>query len=177
MDVIVLAGGRSTRMGRDKAQVRIKGTRLIDALLSSLPPLSSPIVVSPFDLGIPTVSEEPPFGGPVAGIAAALPSVSSDLVGVLAVDAPRSGEALALLADALSGAPDADAAAAVDADGRLQPLCAVWRRSALAAAVDRTGTRDVAVKALYSGVDAITVETGGLERDYDTPAELAELER
>ena len=49
---IVLAGGRSTRMGRDKAQVVAHGERLIDRLLRQLPPRVLPVVVSPDALGV-----------------------------------------------------------------------------------------------------------------------------
>ena len=184
--VIILAGGRSTRMGTDKAQVRVEGIRLIDATLSALsalPTPTTPIVVSPFDLGlppeIPTVCENPPFGGPVAGIAAGLEHVDTDLVAVLAVDAPRSAEAVPSLIAALNAAPDEVAAAvAVDVQGFIQPLCALWRKETLLAALEEVGTRDVAAKALYRAANnVITVATRGAERDYDTPEELAKLGR
>lgn len=163
-------------MGADKAQVRVQGIRLIDAMLSSLPANTTPIVVSPFSLGVPTVSEEPPFGGPVAGIAAGLAHASTDLVAVLAVDAPHSADALPLLLNALATAPEGTAAAVgVADDGFMQPLCAVWRRDALAAALTAVGTRDVAAKALYRVAPIVEVATGGAERDYDTPEALAEL--
>ncbi|WP_311355750.1 molybdenum cofactor guanylyltransferase [Corynebacterium riegelii] len=184
--VIILAGGRSTRMGTDKAQVRVEGIRLIDAMLSSLSSLSSlpttPIVVSPFDLGlppeIPTVCEDPPFGGPVAGIAAGVALAHADLVAVVAVDAPHSPEALPALVEALQNAPDAAAAVAVDEEGFMQPLCAVWRKQALLKALEHTGTRDVPAKALYKVAGSVVKhETQSAERDYDTPEELAQLGR
>ena len=49
---IVLAGGRSTRMGRDKARVVAHGERLIDRLLRQLPPRVLPVLVSPAALGV-----------------------------------------------------------------------------------------------------------------------------
>ena len=184
--VIILAGGRSTRMGTDKAQVRVEGIRLIDAMLSSLSSLSSlpttPIVVSPFDLGlppeIPTVCEDPPFGGPVAGIAAGVALAHADLVAVVAVDAPHSPEALPALVEALQNAPDAAAAVAVDEEGFMQPLCAVWRKQALLGAIEKVGTRDVPAKALYTAAGSVLkCKTQGAERDYDTPEELSQIGR
>lgn len=185
LSVIILAGGRSTRMGTDKAQVRVEGIRLIDATLSALsalPTPTTPIVVSPFDLGlppeIPTVCEDPPFGGPVAGIAAGVALADADLVAVVAVDAPHSPEALPALVEALQNAPDAAAAVAVDEEGFMQPLCAVWRKHALLKALEHTGTRDVPAKALYKVAGSVVKhETQGAERDYDTPEELAQLGR
>lgn len=179
LGVIILAGGRSTRMGADKAAVRVDGVRLVDALLASLPPDLPRVVVSPFDLGVPTVSEDPPFGGPVAGIAAGCEALHTELIGVLAVDAPASASLLPQLTRAVLGteahAP-ADAAAVRAADGQIQPLCAVWRRPVLVEQLGRAGTRNVAAKALLGGVEKLVLINGtGAERDYDTAAELAEL--
>lgn len=174
LGVIILAGGRSTRMGADKAAVRVNGTRLVDALLAALPEASPRVVVSPFDLGLPTVSEEPPFGGPVAGIAAGCAALETELIAVLAVDAPGSAALLPALVAAVAGG--ADAAAVEAADGHVEPLCAVWRREVLEAQMDRVGARDVAAKALLGGVDKLALVPGtGAERDYDSPAELAAL--
>ncbi|GAA0200278.1 molybdenum cofactor guanylyltransferase [Corynebacterium riegelii] len=185
LSVIILAGGRSTRMGTDKAQVRVEGIRLIDATLSALSALptdTTPIVVSPFELGlpsgVPTVCEDPPFGGPVAGIAAGVALADADLVAVVAVDAPHSPEALPALVEALQNAPDTAAAVAVDEEGFMQPLCAVWRKQALLAAIEKVGTRDVPAKALYKVAGSVVKhQTQGAERDYDTPEELAQLGR
>lgn len=175
LGVIVLAGGRSRRMGADKAQVRLNGVRLVDALLESLPASSPHVVVSPFDLGIPTVSETPPFGGPVAGIAAGLAHLETELVGVLAVDAPFSAQLLPNLVSVLD-AQCAQVAVVEAADGFIQPLCAVWRRDALESALSQVGARDVAVKRLLHAAERVAFLHGdGSERDYDTAAELAQL--
>ena len=188
--VIILAGGRSTRMGTDKAQVRVEGIRLIDATLSALSALptdTTPIVVSPFELGlpsgVPTVCEDPPFGGPVAGIAAGLAHAQThcseaELVAIVAVDAPRSAEALPVLLMALEAELTTAAAVAVDNEGFMQPLCAVWRKQALLGAIEKVGTHDVPAKALYTAAGSVLkCKTKGAERDYDTPEELSQIGR
>lgn len=180
LSVIVLAGGRGQRMGGvDKAQVTLDGVRLVDHLLAGLGD-HPVVVVSPrTDLGVavPLISEDPPFGGPVAGIAAGLRALDApELVGVLSVDAPDSPALLPLLVEALSHHPGADAAVVRAADGHIQPLCAVWRAEGLAQALARLDTvRDQAAKRLLRAADLIIeVDGDGTERDYDTPAELAE---
>nr|WP_291314752.1 molybdenum cofactor guanylyltransferase [Corynebacterium sp. UBA2622] len=171
--VIVLAGGRSTRMGADKAQIRVGGRRLVDKLLSTLPPAAPRVVVSPADLGMPTVAEDPPFGGPVAGIAAGVTELGTPLVAVLAVDAPRSAALLPALRNALG---DGDCALAVSDDGFDQPLCALWRRRSLLDALAKTGSRDAPARALVRAARCVARVPGrGLERDFDTPEALAEL--
>lgn len=77
-------------MGADKAQVKVNGTRLVDAVCSLIPDEVPRIVVSPQSLGVATISEDPPFGGPVAGIAAGLSRIDAPFVAVVSVDAPRS---------------------------------------------------------------------------------------
>lgn len=178
--VIVLAGGRGQRMGGvDKAQVTLDGVRLIDHLLAALTGYQVVVVSPQPDLGVavPVVSEQPPFGGPVAGIAAGFRAVeSSELVAVLSVDAPDSPALLPRLVNTLAQHPAADVAVVRAADGHVQPLCAVWRTAGLRQALDRLGTvRDQAAKKLLRAADlVIEVEGDGTERDYDTPRELAE---
>lgn len=177
LGVIVLAGGRSTRMGAEKAQVKLDGARLVDRTLASLPAHAVPVVVSPFplNLNVAQVSEEPPFGGPVAGIHAGVQALSTELVGVIAVDAPYSGALLPDLARSLHTS-GADVAVVQATDGYVQPLCAVWRRPALVDALERTGTRDVAAKRLLAAPTQIERMLGdGREQDYDTPEALGEL--
>lgn len=178
--VIVLAGGRSSRMGADKAQVRVNGVRLVDALLSSLPADMPHVVVSPFDLGFETVSEDPPFGGPVAGIAAGAKALATPLVAVLAVDAPGSARLVPKLIDAVTAPSDAgtmpDVAVIVDDDGCVQPLCGVWQAASLSTALEAVDPRDASAKALLRAAkNVVTVRGDGSERDYDTPEQLAEL--
>ena len=78
MHVIILAGGVGSRLGGvAKAEVRVNGTRLIDALLATLPTHVSVSIVTPYPIELGThaqtircVCEDPPFGGPAAGISA-----------------------------------------------------------------------------------------------------------
>lgn len=186
IDVIVLAGGRSSRMGgHDKAQVRLEGSRLIDALSASIvgaPWAGSVIAVSPHELGVEgvqCVSEDPPFGGPVAGIAAGVGALdSTQWVAVLSVDAPDSAGLVPALHAACCSA-GADVACVEATDGFLQPLCAVWRGEALQEALASLGeVRDVSARALLRQVPdnkLVRVPGDGSERDYDTPEELAAL--
>lgn len=173
LGIVVLAGGKSTRMGADKAQVKVDGRRLIDRLWGSLPPNCPRVAVAPQNLGVPTVSESPPFGGPVAGIAAGLRELDTEWVAVLAVDAPGSAMLLPRLAEGIGGA---DCAVVVNAAGFDEPLCALWRRASLLTAIAQTGERDVPAGALLRAArQVVRVPGTGAERDFDTPAQLAEL--
>lgn len=180
LSVIVLAGGRGSRMGGvDKAGVRLNGVRLLDHVLAGLDDAAEVIVVSshspPVGAGVRVVSERPPFGGPVAGIAAGFRAVrGAGAVAVLSVDAPDSPGMLSRLQAALEAEPTADVALIRSTDGFLQPLCALWRPLGLEQALRALGDpRGRAAKRLIA-VAGSTVEVPGegLERDYDTVAEL-----
>ncbi|OHV38083.1 MULTISPECIES: molybdenum cofactor guanylyltransferase [Pseudofrankia] len=187
-DAIVLAGGQGRRLGgADKAAVTIGGHSLLDRVLRVLatvdPAVDRVVVVGPdrpglAGRGVVTTREDPPGGGPVAGIAAGLAHVRAPLVAVLAVDMPflgatwlvqlraavagpsgvgaPPGAAAPVGAASAGGAVPAEAAGAVDVallvdpDGREQTLAAVWRSAALRAAMPARPT-GAAVRALLAG--------------------------
>jgi molybdopterin-guanine dinucleotide biosynthesis protein A len=87
---IILAGGRSQRMGRDKAGLVWDGQTAIARLAATAAAAgAAELIVAGGDYGLPFVPDPEPFGGPVGGLlaaAAALPGAERLLV--LAVDAP-----------------------------------------------------------------------------------------
>jgi len=91
----VLAGGRSLRMGHDKASIVWKGRRLLDqqiAALGSLGPeellVSGRQGIDYAIQGIRVVVDEEPDLGPLAGLVAVLKATTAPHVLVLAVDLP-----------------------------------------------------------------------------------------
>ncbi|GGG77508.1 molybdenum cofactor guanylyltransferase [Corynebacterium pelargi] len=173
--VIVLAGGKSERMGHDKAQVKVNGIRLFDATLANIPPQCEVVAVSPVELGFhPRVCESPAYGGPVAGIAAALPWCTGQLVGIMAVDAPAAPLLLPRMA-ALLAEHAVDAVVVSDGTHR-NALCSLWHAQALRQALARLDrTRDIAAKKLLDHAKVYALQGGGLEQDYDTPEQLRRL--
>ena len=106
LGVIILTGGPSSRMGADKAGLDWLGRRAVDRLGDLARDLGAAAVVTagPRDYGLPAVAEDPPGGGPVAGImaaAAVLRAQGCARALVLAADAPTVTAAdLAPLLDA-----------------------------------------------------------------------------
>ena len=132
VDVVVLAGGTGRRLGGAvKPDVVARGARLLDHVLAGLEqlrerglPLGHVCVVAPAAVDLPTgvlrALEDPPLGGPVAGIAAGLESLdrcgpTAGLIGLLTCDAPSSWRALPGLIEALrQSEPGADGVCALD---------------------------------------------------------------
>ncbi|MCF8587676.1 molybdenum cofactor guanylyltransferase [Gordonia liuliyuniae] len=134
---IVLAGGRGTRLGGvDKAAVKVGGRPLVDHVYAALD--GFPIVaVGPASVhrpGVRVVREAPPFGGPVAAIAAALDVLGdTDETWLLACDLPRADRIVgALHAEAID---DDDGVVLIDTDGHTQWLAGRYRVAALRDAV------------------------------------------
>lgn len=179
-DLLVLAGGEGERMGRvSKAEVEVAGRTMLDRVLDAAEAARRSVIVGPSELarpGIPAVLEDPPLGGPVAGLAAGLTALEADgdvPVVVLACDAPRAARAVPLLLDALAGDPGADVAWLIDAEGRAQRLVAAYRRAALRGALDSLadggGVRGASVRRLTGALRHVDVaDPDALGDDVDT---------
>ena len=89
---VVLCGGESRRFGSDKTRADLDGVPVLDVLLSSLPPGWDVLCVGPerptSREAVRWTREDPPGGGPVAGLAAALTVVDSPVTVLLGGDMP-----------------------------------------------------------------------------------------
>ena len=184
-DAVVLTGGRSSRLGGvPKPELRVGGRTMAERVLAAVRDADRSIVVGrpvrdvPVDL---VTREEPSGGGPVAALAAGLVGVRAPTVAVLAADLPFLDAATVReLRAALAADPLAAAALLVDAEGRDQPLCAVWRTGALRAALTAVGgPAGVPVRAVVAAAPGPVVRLAGDREgpppwfDCDTPADLA----
>ncbi|TAK70387.1 MAG: molybdenum cofactor guanylyltransferase [Actinomycetota bacterium] len=184
VDVIVLAGGASRRMGTDKLALRRGDRSLLDYTVAGLieaVPVASVAVAGPprplpasLEAAVTWAPEDPPAGGPVAGLAAAAAVGSASVVLVAAGDTPYAAAAApALLAALRAGRPAGVAVAVLDIGGRVQPLSAAWHRPALLAALaaigDPVGAR---ARDLLAGATVVTVaDRWRAAEDLDTPAD------
>lgn len=184
---IVLAGGSSLRMaGEDKLAMALADRPLLDHALSAIADVPVTVVVGPRRptlLPVRWTREEPPGGGPVAGIAAGLAATTAEdqsggLVAVIAGDMPFAGRELHTLAAALV-AGGADVAFAVGNDDRDQPLLAVWHVEALAAALEPLDSvAGRSVRSLLADVVVSRVPVANAATlDCDEPGDLERLAR
>ena len=179
-DAIVLAGGAARRLGgADKPAQRVAGATLLDRVLAAVADARQTVVVGPrraVSRDVVWCREEPPGGGPVAALAAAVPLVGRPRVVLLAADLPWIAPAVPLLLAALDPAP---CAVLVDAAGRWNLLASAWETAALRAAVAASSPPEGrAVRSLYGGVRVATVpDTGGWGADCDTWDDLRTARR
>lgn len=185
-DAVVLAGGEGRRLGSvSKGNLAVAGRPLLDRALEAVAGAARRVVVGPAELArpaVPTTLEDPPLGGPVAGIDAGLRllGTGAPVVVVLACDVPRAGEVLPAVLDALAGVAGADGAVAVDDEGHRQPLLGAYRRVALDAALAGLradgGTHGRSVRSLVAGLALVEVPAGAAAADVDTWADVAAFE-
>lgn len=176
--VVVLAGGTSRRFGSDKLAAPLRGSTVLDTVVASLPPRWPVVVVGPpRDCGrrVTWTREDPPGGGPLAGVAAGVALVVTDLVAVVAGDMPYAGPALVALVDALRTAPpEVEGVVAADDDGVANPLLAAYRVAAVRAMLP-SPAHDRPAKLLLGLAHLEVAVAGPATRDVDTPADLEEL--
>lgn len=134
---IVLAGGVSRRMGTDKSMLRVHDRPMIAHVCDQLRGHFEETLVSAADaasygfLGLPIVPDRAPGRGPLMGIASALEASTHELSLVVACDIPEIDVVLARRM--LAMADGYDAVVPRVHGGHLEPLFAVYRKSAGAA--------------------------------------------
>ena len=181
---ILLTGGRSRRLGVDKATLVLDGETLAQRAARHLGATCPPAVeIGDGVSGLPSVRESPPGAGPLAALAAAgtwLRERGHDGAAILlAVDLPGVDEAFLRWLGDRPGEPTA----VLRVDGHLQPVCARYGGDALLAAGSLVAGGIRALHELFDVVDHDVVEpdewrnaaTDDTFLDVDTPADARRL--
>ena len=180
---VVLAGGTAARMdGIDKAGLELGGRTLLEWAIDAFVDADEVVVVGP--RSAPTTRpvtftrEDPPKGGPVAGLLTGVDALlgAPAVVGVLAVDMPRvTAYTVRRLRDAATGH---DGAFLVDADGRRQLAGVVSAARPRGVRPDLEHQHGMSLRALLAGLDLAAVPADGAEaRDVDTWTDWRDLQR
>lgn len=182
----ILAGGKSTRMGTDKAFVMLDGRTLLARALQLCRTIAEDVRIvgdakkfAPF---APVVEDEFPGCGPLGGIHAALRASQRDFNVVLAVDLPFVTSAI--LRFLVAEAKASDAVVTVPrAGGRWQPLCAAYRRPFSDLAEKALSEGRFKIDSLFTAATTHVIEENRLLaagfspqafRNLNTPEELAQ---
>jgi molybdopterin-guanine dinucleotide biosynthesis protein A len=176
---IILAGGRSTRMGSDKKMLRINGEPLIERLYRFLVSRFNGIIVStgtgernPLP-GALQVEDEEPDKGPLMAICSCLKRSPARVNFVIACDIPEVN--MTLVRRLLSFANDYDAVVPSFSAGLVEPLFAVYSRDMVPLmerqlAEDRLRPSDCFP---LCSTKIISIADTGWYRNINTPAEFS----
>lgn len=131
---VILAGGRSSRMGRDKAALPLGEGTFLTRLIGEYAP-EFPVYVSVGENnkfshpGAGELVDLRPGQGPLAGLEAAFSKTDADVVFLTATDLPFG--TLALAKRLLAELGNADACVIRRTDGKPEPAFGVYRRSCM----------------------------------------------
>ena len=130
----VLTGGRSSRMGQDKALLPFRGRTLIECVAQNVAAAAGSVTlvgaISKYQfLNLPVIEDRVPGCGPLSGIEAALADSNASLTLITACDMPSLNPDFLewILREAENSGADVTCV-------EKEPLCAVYRSTALPAA-------------------------------------------
>jgi len=182
--VQIMLGGRSTRMGRDKALVSLGGRTLLERAVERWRDYGGGLQLS---VGTPeraelapervtAVTDVYPQRGPMGGLHAGLRACRTPLLLLVAVDCPFLGPEQA---DALLEKLGSADACVYTLEGRAQPLFGLYCRGCEADAEQLLLGGENRMMGLLERVNTAYLETEDREafRNLNTPEELAEAER
>jgi molybdopterin-guanine dinucleotide biosynthesis protein A len=152
IEAFILVGGKSSRMGRDKALLEISGKPLAARAAEMVKPLVANVMLigeprRQAELGLPVIADRWPGAGPLGAIATALLGTTKPWALILACDLPylNANWIQSLCERALATEPGSIDALVPASENGLEPLSAIYRATAgavLGRAVEN-GTRKV----------------------------------
>ena len=164
MTSIILAGGKSTRLGQSKALQAIQGKSLIQWVIDRLAVLSTEIIIvtahgeeipcsSP--VGIKTVADIYPHRGPLVGIYSGLAASSCSRAIIVGCDTPFLSVRLLEHMTQVSSAFDVVVPRIED---KVEPLCAIYSRNCLIAIEALLEQNELRISRLFNMVTARYIE-------------------
>jgi molybdopterin-guanine dinucleotide biosynthesis protein A len=182
MTVAVLCGGRSRRMGRDKAALPFGGESMLARAVRTASAVSEDVMV----VGLSRMAEvaparhlSDPGDGPLVALTTALRSAREGEVLLLACDMPLVTPALLRQLHALAGQAEA---CVPRVDGIAVPTCAIYRRDVVEVAEALVARGERALRSLLDRLSVRWVEESELRTadpdlasfiDCDTPEDYA----
>jgi molybdopterin-guanine dinucleotide biosynthesis protein MobB len=179
VNLIILAGGRNSRIQTRKALLSVGGRPLVERIVERLRPVADGCLIVTGDpeafafLGVPTTADRYPGKGPLGGLEAGLHASTAELNLAVACDLPFVSPDLALhLRWEAEAHPEADAVIPRWAKGR-EPLFAIYRKRVAGALAGRLEAGDLRLGHLDSAVALREVEVGPWAGEHGIDLEQA----
>ncbi len=169
VSIAILAGGQSSRMGRDKSFVELMGKPLIAHVIEHVSQLSLPmmIIANKPELyqvfGLPVHTDVLPNRSSLTGLYSAIHHSTTDYTLCVACDMPFLSPKL--LNHLVSLCIDYDAIVPI-IDGHPQGLHAIYRKTCLVPMLEQLEQNQFKIRDLYSHINVLWVDEHQL-RQYD----------
>ena len=139
---IILAGGKSSRMGRDKGIVDLKGRAMIEHVIESAKAVTHNIIIIANNdnynqFGFPVYSDLIPERGPIGGIVTGLHYSQTDRNLILSCDIPF---------------------VSVETEEGTEPLCAIYRQSNATYLRERINQNRLSMRDALKAADCYTIK-------------------
>jgi molybdopterin-guanine dinucleotide biosynthesis protein A len=180
---IILAGGNSKRMGRDKASLPFNGDTLLQRVIDSVQPIFTQTLISVrqhrADIALPQIYDVQSDGGPLVGLISALEATTTSWAFVVACDMPFVVPAVIVQ---LSNFRAAHQAVIPVVGEYAQPLAAFYARSCLPALQHSLESGNKSLIKALNALDVCYVAEDELLKfdpllrsfiDLDTPQDVA----
>lgn len=175
---VVLAGGKSRRMGTDKALLPLENTTFVEHAVDVLSAVFSDVIIAGGSSDVSLVASVPVIpdiledGGPLAGLISAFEYEPDRNIFLLATDMPyvTAVEVRSVADPAVRGVHARVAVAA----GRDQPLCGTYGRGCFSKAMFGTASGDLSMHAFLRrvrNVERVHIDVPEQLTNVNTPAE------
>lgn len=157
---VILAGGKSSRMGSNKARLNIGGETIIERIHATLRIVfpQTCIVADHVEeyafLGVPVYPDLVKQSGPLGGIHSALANTTSEFRFIVSCDIPFITDEL--IRHVANSIDDADICVP-QADGKIHPLCGMYRETCTRAVNERIGKKQLKLQELLLDLKTIIV--------------------
>jgi molybdenum cofactor guanylyltransferase len=160
---IVLAGGKSSRMGFDKQMIEIDGERLVMKTIENLRGVFSEIVVvtNRFELydgeNVTLIMDEIPDKGPLGGLYSGLKNSSSEYAYLIACDMPFINESYIRYMMDVIGDKSIDACITMRGEW-IEPFNAFYSKSMIDHLEERLHGGNLSVNGLLKSLECVYIE-------------------
>lgn len=179
---IILAGGKSSRMGEDKGFLKLNGKTFMSSIIAALNPIVGEIIIvsnnSEYDVfNLKRVADSMEDSGPLAGLYSGLLHSETENNIVLSCDVPLISTSV--LKKLLEGAPSEAEVIQFESEGKTMPLVAMYKKKCRLHFLKLLQTNERRLRFAIDQLDVKTItldsELGKTVRNINTISELKDL--
>ena len=179
---IILAGGKSSRMGEDKGFLKLNGKTFMSSIIAALNPIVGEIIIvsnnSEYDVfNLKRVADSMEDSGPLAGLYSGLLHSETENNIVLSCDVPLISTSV--LKKLLEGAPSEAEVIQFESEGKTMPLVAMYKKKCRHHFLKLLQTKERRLRFAIDQLDVKTItldsELGKTVRNINTISELKDL--
>lgn len=176
--IIILCGGRSRRMGKDKGSLVLDGKPMILHVLDTVKGIADEIVLvlrdqeqidkyksilNDADVSIKIVTDEIKDQGPLVGISTGLSYINSKYAQILPCDSPFISKSFILKMFEIAEGKEFDAVVPIWDDGHIEPLHSIYKKDVIDIARDLIKKEKRNVRSLIENLNVEYVDVGELD--------------